>query len=115
MAQYRPKFRGYSRAVPLGPDYIEQQILQTYVQLALMPDHADGSRRAILARVGALEVRLTEMPQPENTLSDRPPFWLEVYCHATGTTVDRCSCFEFDEAELATAVDLVCAATGVGS
>ncbi len=89
-------------------DRIEQQILRTYVQLAVTPERADGSRRATLARLGAVEVRLTECPHGEGDRPDAPPFWLEIYSHATCSTIDRCGCFEFDEAELATAADLIC-------
>ena len=92
----------------LDNDEIEQRILRTYVQLAVTPERADGSRSATLARFRALEMRLTERAQPAGTVPAEPPFWLEIYSHDTGATVDRCGCFEFDEAELATATDLIC-------
>jgi hypothetical protein len=99
----------HSRAADdLVADGIEQRILRTYVQLAITPERADGSRYAILARFGSLEVRLTECAQPAGTPPAVPPFWLEIYSHDTGSTVDSCGCFEFDETELATASDLIC-------
>src|SRR5688572_17827420 len=99
----------HSRAADrLAADEIEQRILRTYVQLAVTPERADGSRSATLARFGALEVRLTECAQPAGTLPAVPPFWLEIYSHDTGSTVDCCGCSEFDEAELATATELIC-------
>jgi hypothetical protein len=94
-------------ADPLTVDEIEQRILRTYVQLAVTAERADGSRSATLARFGALEVRLIECPQPAGPVPAEPPFWLEIYSHETGSTVDRWGCFEFDEAELATATNLV--------
>jgi hypothetical protein len=99
----------YSRAAGrLDVDEIEQRILRTYVQLAVTPERADGSRGATLARFGPLEVRLIECGQPAGTRPDEPPFWLEIYSHDTGSTVERWGYFEFDEAELATATELIC-------
>jgi hypothetical protein len=89
------------------PDSLEQDVLRTYVQLAAMPDQANGVKTATLAKFGSVEVRLTELTQPEGRSCCIPPFWLEVYCHATGTTLDSCGCFDFDEPELAVAVGLV--------
>jgi hypothetical protein len=91
----------------LAVEEIEQRILRTYVQLAVTPERADGSRSATLARSGALEVRLTECAQPAGPVPAEPPFWLEIYSHDVGSTVDRWGCFEFDEAELATATDVI--------
>jgi hypothetical protein len=91
----------------LAVDEIEQRILRTYVQLAITPERADGSRSATLARFGALEVRLTEYPRSAEPVPAEPPFWLEIYSHDAGSTVDRWGCFEFDEAELATATDVI--------
>lgn len=87
---------------------IEQRILRTYVQLAITPERPDGSRCATLARLGTLEVRLTECGQPARALPAEPPFWLEIYSDVMGSTVERCGCFKFDEAELATATELIC-------
>jgi hypothetical protein len=88
-------------------DQIEQQIIRAYIQLALAPDHATARRTATLARFGALEVRLSEVPQPEGVPPAVPPFWLEVYSHVSNSTIDSCGCFEFDEDELLTAVELI--------
>lgn len=92
----------------LAADEIEHRILRTYVQLAVTPERADGSRCATLTRSDPLEVRLTECAQPAGTPPAGPPFWLEIYSHVTGSTVGCCGLFEFDEAELATATDLIC-------
>lgn len=110
MTQRRLTFRDPSRAMFLDPDQFEQGILCAYVQLAAMPDQGDGTRTATLANYGSLEVRLTELTQLEDNPHRIPPFWLEVYSHATDTVLDSCGCFEFDEPELTTAVDLVCEA-----
>jgi hypothetical protein len=91
----------------LAADEIEQRILRTYVQLVVTPERADGSRSATLARFGALEVRLTEYPKSAEPVPAEPPFWLEIYSHDAGSTVDRWGCFEFDEAELAMATDVI--------
>ncbi|QRM32460.1 hypothetical protein [Microvirga sp. VF16] len=107
MTQTRLSSRARSDAMVPDPDSLEPSILRAYVQLAAMPDQASGVKTATLARFGSVEVRLTELTQPENKSRDIPPFWLEVYCHATGTTLDSCGCFDFDEPELAAAVDLV--------
>ncbi|WP_404294974.1 hypothetical protein ACD578_27050 (plasmid) [Microvirga sp. RSM25] len=92
----------------LDPDSLEPGILRAYVQLAAMPDQANGAKTATLARFGSLEVRLTELTRPGYKSPCIPPFWLEVYSRATGTTLDSCGCFDFDESELSTAVSLIC-------
>jgi hypothetical protein len=92
---------------PICPDQIEQQIIRTYVQLALIPNQANGHRTATLAQFGAIEVRLTEIHQEEGTPLSMPPFWLEIYSHTRNATIDSCGCFEFDEDELSAAVEIV--------
>jgi len=87
-------------------DRIEEQIVRAYIRLALAPGSEAGSRTVTLVQFGALEVRLTETA-PEGVPSKVPPLWLEIYSHVTGAVVDSCGCFEFDEDELKTAVDLV--------
>jgi hypothetical protein len=89
-------------------DRIEQQIICAYVRLAA-PASDDGiSRTVTVTRLGSVELRLTEAPLLG--LPDVPLFWLEVHSHLTGSTVDSLGCFEFDEDELAAAVDFVCEA-----
>jgi hypothetical protein len=94
----------------LGSDQLERDILRAYVQLAVMPNQVGGVKTATLATFGSIEVRLTEITQLEDSKQYAPPFWLEVYSHATDTVLDSCGCYEFDETELTTAVDLVCEA-----
>jgi hypothetical protein len=87
-------------------DKVEQKIIRAYVQLAVSPDRADGPRTATLARFGSLEVRLTETSQT-GAPPTLPSYWLEIYSHATGSIIASCGCCEFDEDELAAAVEFV--------
>ncbi|PVE21178.1 hypothetical protein DC522_28015 [Microvirga sp. KLBC 81] len=103
----RPKLLESFYSTPLKPDYFEQEILQAYVQLATTPEQPNGTRTTTLARFGSVEIRLTEMPRSEDGPSYIPPFWLEVYSHDIGETIDSCGCFEFSETELAVAADVV--------
>ena len=89
-------------------DRIEEEIIRGYVRLACTPDQANGLRTITLGQFGALEVRLTE--NPHDASPHVPPFWLEIYSHACESVIERCGCFEFDEAELNVAVDLIAAA-----
>jgi hypothetical protein len=97
-------------ATPFDPgrDRVERKIVRAYVQLAILPDDADGSCSVTLERFGGLEVRLTEMPR--KALAGMPPFWLELYSHGSGAIVDSLGCFEFDGDELEAAIEFVCAA-----
>jgi len=69
-------------------------------------DNADGSRSVTVTRLGSLEVRLTELA-PDAVAPCMPPFWLEVFPLASQSPIECYGCFEFDETELASAVDLV--------
>jgi hypothetical protein len=93
---------------PAAPcrDRIEEQIIRGYVRLALTPDRAPGLRTITLEQFGALEVRLTEVPDQDDC-ARFPPFWVEIYSHASSCVVDSCGCFEFSEDELTAAVDIV--------
>jgi hypothetical protein len=85
-------------------DQIEEQIIRAYVQLIFAAE-ADGSRTVTLSRQDGFEVRLTEMPLPGT-----PTFWLEIHSLGTRSIIDSLGCFEFDEDELAAAVDFICEA-----
>jgi hypothetical protein len=89
----------------MSPDEIEQRIIRAYVQLACTPE-TDGSRTVTVVRIGALEVRLTEVPE-EQRHPGMPWFWLELYSSARHAIIDSCGCTELDEHELAQAVDLI--------
>jgi len=94
------------RAARLCPDEVEQRIIRAYVQLLFAHDNLDGSRIVTVAQFGALEVRLSELPSVQKH-PDVPQFWLEMYSHASLSTLDSYGCFDFDEAELAAAVEFV--------
>jgi hypothetical protein len=57
----------------------------------------NGERAVSLARFGDYDVRLVELSQT----SCAPPLWMELYAHDTGSTIDSCSCHEFEEAAAA--------------
>ncbi|WP_201838415.1 hypothetical protein [Microvirga zambiensis] len=85
---------------------IEQWILRAYIRLEFQPSGADGSRSIVVMRSRELEVRLSELP-PGSIASGIPPFWLEAFSVAGHESIDSCGCFEFDESEMALAVNLV--------
>jgi len=76
-----------------------------YVELAAAQDHADNLRTVTLFRRGSLELRLTEMAQ--DRITGLPAFWLELYSLERGATIDSIGCHEFNESELAAAVEFV--------
>ncbi len=94
------------RADTLCHDEVEQRIIRAYVQLLFAHDNLDGSRVVTLAQFGALEVRLSELPRVQKH-PDVPQFWLEMYSHASFSTLDSYGCFDFDDTELAAAVEFV--------
>jgi hypothetical protein len=106
MSWYCRNDTGSSPLPELCSDEIEQRIIRAYVQLMFAAEHTAGIRTTLVARFCSLEVRLSEFPDA-SIAQDLPPFWLEIYSHATRSTVDSLGCFEFDEAELALAVELV--------
>jgi hypothetical protein len=90
----------------VNPDRDEVCIIRAYVQLALMRWEAPGLPTVTVSRCGALEVRLTEIPE-EQRLPAAPWLWLELYSPARHRVIDSCGCTEFDEPELARAVDFL--------
>jgi hypothetical protein len=89
----------------MSPDEIEERIIRAYVHLAY-PSEIDGSHTVTVVRFGAIEARLTEVPEMQR-LPGLPWFWLELYSHAQQTVIGSCGCTEFDELELAQAVELI--------
>jgi hypothetical protein len=106
MPRARPATGNHEPHGEVCRDRIEEDIIRAYVRLAITSDQANGHRTVTLAQFGGLEVRLTEIPLGDHPLPI-PPFWLEVYSHATDSVVDSCGCYEFDEDELGKAVELV--------
>jgi hypothetical protein len=90
----------------MNPDRDEERIIRAYVQLAVTQWEAPGFRTVTVARCGALEVRLIEIPE-EQRLPDTPWLWLELYSPARHLVIDRCGCTELDESELARAVEFI--------
>ncbi|MBA1154575.1 hypothetical protein [Microvirga mediterraneensis] len=87
-------------------DEIEQGIIRAYFRLAGTSNERNGSRTVTVIRAGAMEARLTEAPS-ETCLVGMPSFWLEIYSHASRSVVASRGCSEFDEDELAAAVELI--------
>ena len=108
-----PQSRRNRREILHGPDIcrdrIEQKIIRAYVQLAVPLDPNNGFQTVMLARFGDLEVRLTKNPQ-SGAPPTLPSYWLEIYSGRSGSAIDRFECLEFDEGELAAAVEFVCRA-----
>jgi hypothetical protein len=90
--------------VRLDADEIEQRIIRAYVQLACIPRKNDGSRSLTVARLTQLDVRLTEALAE---MTGMPLFWLEVYSDTSHSVIDRYECSDFDEDDLATAVQMI--------
>ena len=72
---------------------------QAYAGLMFVPESEDGSRTISLARYGRFEVRLVEF-RHRGTL-EPAPFWLELYRHDVGSSLDSCRCDDLDLAESA--------------
>ena len=107
MPQSRRNRREILHGSDICRDQIEQKIIRAYVQLAVPQDRKHDFRTVKLARSGGLEVRLTKNPQAgaPPTLSS---YWLEIYSCGSGSMIDRFEVVEFDEGELAAAVEFVC-------
>jgi hypothetical protein len=106
MPRARPAIGNHEPHAEACRDRIEEEIIRAYVRLALTSDQANGHRTVTFAQFDGLEVRLTEILLGDHPVMI-PPFWLEVYSHATDSVVDSCGCYEFDEDELGKAVELV--------
>ncbi len=106
LAQPRTACSGTLLSSDVCADEIEQRIIRAYVQLVFQAPDEDGLRTITVAQLQAVEVRLTELSQGKVDLKI-PPFWLEIFSLPDLASIDSYGCFDFDEAELATAVDLV--------
>jgi len=72
---------------------------KAYVSLALTLERSDRSRIVTLDRYGAYEVRLVEFLHGDPAAECL--FWLELYCHATKSSLDSYRCDNLDDAETA--------------
>jgi hypothetical protein len=99
----------YPISSDLCADEIEQRIIRAYVQLVYQAVDTDNSRSVVVMRLGSLEVRLTEL-HPADANHGLPPFWTEVFDWPHQASIDRVGSYEFDEDELAAAVDMIVSA-----
>jgi hypothetical protein len=98
----------YAIVSDLCADEIEQCIIRTYVRIVFQAMGTDNSRRIVM-RLGPVQVHLTEM-HPEDTTPGMPPFWIEVFDGTGQHSIDSIGCHEFDEDELAAAVEMILSA-----
>lgn len=74
----------------------ELRISQAYIKLLGLPQNAQGARTISLERIGNHEVLMFDI-SPDGA-TDAPLFWLELFDHATKSSVDSCSCTEIARA-----------------
>ena len=108
MPPSRPNRREVLRGLDLWRDQIEQKIIRAYVQLAFPLDRTDGISAVVLTRFGSLEVSLIK--SPEFGALSAPSYWLEICSRQSDSLIDRFDCLEFDDGELAAAVEFICRA-----
>lgn len=106
LAQQRTACSGTSLWSDLCAEEIEQRVIRAYVQLVFQAPDEGGLRTVTVARLQAVEVRLTELTHDDFD-PKIPLFWLEVFSLPDLISIDSYGCFELDEAELASAVELV--------
>ncbi|WP_114948965.1 hypothetical protein [Microvirga calopogonii] len=115
MMQFRLSSRGHPRTKGCDTGSFKLSILRAYVQLTAVLDRASGAKTATLVRFGLVEVGLSELTQVEDAVTRFPPYWLEVYSHSTGITLDSYGYFTLDKPVLAAAADLICAAERIAA
>src|SRR6478736_2839552 len=75
---------------------IAARVTESYTSLFLTSKHDDGSRHAAIARIGAFEVRLLEMPSANSP--EEASLWVELYDRGLRVGVDSYKCGDLDEA-----------------
>jgi hypothetical protein len=75
---------------------IAARVTESYASLFLTSKHDDGSRHAAIARIGAFEVRLLEMPSVNSP--EQASLWVELYDRDLRVGVDSYKCSDVDEA-----------------
>ena len=75
---------------------IATRITESYANLFLPSKHDDDSRYAAIARIGAFEVRLLEMPSVDSP--EEASLWVELYDLVFVVGVDSYKCSHLDEA-----------------
>jgi len=74
---------------------IAARVTESYASL-LTPNSVDGSRNALIAMIGAFDVRLVGIPSVDAPA--RLSLWVELYCRDLHFGVDSCKCADLDEA-----------------
>jgi hypothetical protein len=75
---------------------IATRVTESYASLFLASKHDDGSRHAVIARIGAFEIRLLEMPSVNSP--EEASLWVELYDLELRLGVDSYKCNDLDEA-----------------
>lgn len=79
-----------------GQKMIAARVTESYTSLFLTSKHDDGSRHAAIARIGAFEVRLLEIPSANSP--EEAGLWVELYDRGLRVGVDSYKCGDLDEA-----------------
>jgi hypothetical protein len=79
-----------------GQKMIAARVTESYTSLFLTSKHDDGSRHVAIARIGAFEVRLLEMPSANSP--EEASLWVELYDRGLRVGVDSYKCGDLDEA-----------------
>lgn len=87
-------------------DEIEQRIIRTYIRLVFDAEQPFGFRTGTVMRHGPLEFRLTETFE-NDTNPGMPMYWLEVFPTQHQLSIGRYRMSEFDESEIAGAVEFI--------
>ncbi len=78
-----------------GRTHAELTLSEAYAKLSAIPK--DGSQASVsLASVGSYEVRMG--PVRRDDLNGAPQFWLELFHHGTGKSVDSFICHNIKDA-----------------
>src|SRR4030095_4284384 len=75
---------------------VATRVTESYASLFLTSEPNDGSRQAAIARIGAFELRLLEMPSVNSP--KEASLWVELYDRDHRLSVDSCKCSDLDEA-----------------
>ena len=95
----------------LCADEVEQCIVRAFLWLVFQAVHTGNSRPIVVMRLGPLEVHLSET-HPKDAAFGLPPFWIEVFDGTSRVSLDSIGCHEFDDDELAAAVEMIVSAAG---
>jgi hypothetical protein len=95
----------------LSADEIEQGIIRAYIQLVFQAEDTDNSRPVVVMQLGPLNVHMSET-RPKEATFGLPSFWIEVFDGTSQASIDSIGFHEFDDAELAAAVEMIVSAAG---